>query len=62
MFYAGSISNEDYQRWLNGDSGTIFVHLARNPNRGYVLNITSITTISNYGRKPDWLPMNFVGQ
>lgn len=60
-FYCGVISNDNYQRWINGDSGTIFIHLATDPDRGWRVNINSITTINNYGSTPDWLPMSFVG-
>lgn len=58
-FYCGTISNIDYQRWEVGERGTILVHHPKISNRGYRLNLESITRIVNYGSTPEWLPLNY---
>ena len=57
--YDGAISVEDYERWVNGEKGTIYINSVRCKDCGNTLNISNITTINNYGSKPKWLPLNF---
>ena len=56
---AGTIKVSDYQKWLNGESGTIFLYSTIRENMGRRINISSIVSITNYGSKPRWLPLNF---
>lgn len=58
--YAGTVTKTDYQKWVNGDTGTIFLHSTYLENRGWRLNISRITSMSNYGSAPNFLPMNFL--
>lgn len=58
-WYYGTIQKSDYQKWVNGDPGTIFIYSTRHECMGYRVNIASITTIFNKGSAPNWLPMNF---
>ena len=58
-FYEGTISQTDYQKWVNGEPGTIFIYSTHLENRGNRVNIASITHITNYGTSPKWLPGNF---
>jgi hypothetical protein len=57
--YFGTIAKKDYQKWLNGDNGTIFVYHSHEENRGWNLSVGAITSIVNYGTSPKWLPLNF---
>ena len=57
--YDGAISVEDYERWVNGEKGTIYINSVRYKDCGNTLNISNITTINNYSSKPKWLPLNF---
>lgn len=56
---AGTIKVSDYQKWLNGKSGTIFLYSTIRENMGRRINISSIISITNYGSTPDYLPLNF---
>ena len=58
-FYCGAIKIEDYQRWCNGENGTMFVYSPTKENYGYRISIPQITTINYYGSTPDWLPIKF---
>jgi hypothetical protein len=58
-FYHGTISVEDYERWSNGEDGTIFVYSTTEENSGYRININSIVAINNYGSEPKYLPFDF---
>lgn len=55
--YYGAVSKNDYNKWVNGENGTIFVVNSHNKDRGWRLNIDSITTISVCDN--DWIPLNF---
>lgn len=57
QIFCGAISNVDYQRWVNGEVGTLVLY--NNSNRSYRISIDKITTMSNHGSTPDWLPVNF---
>lgn len=57
--YYGVVKLEDYNKWYNGESGTIFVYSATKENWGNRINISTITTINNYGSEPDWLSTEF---
>lgn len=46
ILYEGSIKKSDYQRWVDGDTGAIFITGTRDPKYGYMVNISQITTIS----------------
>lgn len=50
--YSGTMSCEDYERWVNGDNGTVFIYTDNEAKYGYRINISSITQISNYGDTP----------
>ena len=52
--YSGALKVDEYDRWLNGDDGTIFLHSAYSENLGWYINISSITTISNRGCAPEF--------
>ena len=57
--YAGTIKTEDYEKWVNGETGTIFVYSTRHHGRGWRVNLAHVTHISNYGSAPSFLPTNF---
>lgn len=57
--YFGVMTTEDYNHWVNGDRGTVFVLEPDGSNLGFRLNINSITSIVNNGSTPDWLPLNY---
>ena len=59
LSYYGTITKTDYDKWLNGESGTVFIHSAKMDNYGWRVNTYSIASISNHGSTPDWLPLNF---
>lgn len=50
--YDGTMSIEDYERWVDGDNGTVFIYTDNKAKYGYRINISSITHISNYGNTP----------
>jgi hypothetical protein len=50
---------DDYQKWLDGENGTVFVYSTTKENTGWRINLDTVTTICNYGSNPDFLPMNF---
>lgn len=58
--YAGTVTRTDYQKWINGDNGTIFLYSTYPKDRGWRLNISQITSMNNYGSCPTYLPMNFL--
>lgn len=58
-FYCGVITVDDYNKWCDGESGTIFVYSTTSEGYGNRIRADKITSINNYGCKPDWLPMNF---
>ena len=53
----GAVTKEDYNRWVNQESGTIWVVSSKDEDRGWRINISSITMITVYKR--DWMPLNF---
>lgn len=57
--YSGTITVDDYNKWCNGEEGTVFVYSTTREGYGSRIRIDNVTTISNYGSEPDWLPMNF---
>ncbi len=57
--YCGVIKFDDYEKWLNGEAGTIFIYSTTKENYGNRVNISAITNIVNYGSLPKFLPMNF---
>lgn len=57
--YSGTILKSDYDRWLNGETGTMFIYSPVKENMGNIINIQSIAVIVNHGSEPDWLPLNF---
>ena len=57
--YCGVITVDDYNKWCNGENGTIFVYSTTREGYGYRIRIDEITSIENYGSEPDWLPTNF---
>lgn len=59
MSYYGTISKADYNKWLNGELGTVFIYSTKFENRGWRVNVSSIISMSNYGCAPDHLPTNF---
>lgn len=56
-WHFGAITKEDYERWRNQEIGTIWITSSQNIDRGWRLNISSITTIQIFDE--DWLPFNF---
>ena len=60
VMYHGAITVSDYNKWCNGDEGTLFVYSTISEGYGNRINIDKITRINNYGNKPEWLPMNFL--
>lgn len=57
QFHFGAIKKTDYEKWVNGENGTIWVICSNDKNRGWRLNCSAITTITIYSN--DWLPLNF---
>ena len=57
--YCGNITVDDYEKWCEGDLGTIFVYSPNRKGYGYRISISNITSINNYGSRPDFLPLNF---
>lgn len=57
--YYGVITTDDYDKWCNGDDGTIFVYNIKSECSGNRIRVDKITSIKNLGSKPEWLPMNF---
>lgn len=57
--YCGTMAKVDYSKWLNGESGTVFIYSAKRENYGWRVNTSSIISVSNYGCTPDWLPLHF---
>lgn len=57
--YCGVVKIDDYKKWCNGEEGTIFIYSTTREGFGHRIRIDKITSINNYGSKPDWLPMNF---
>lgn len=57
--YDGVIKVEDYNKWYNGEDGTMFVYSAIREGYGYRVNISTITSIKNLGCKPDSLHLSF---
>ena len=57
--HVGTIKTEDYEKWLDGETGTIFLYSVHLQGRGWMLNLAHITSIENYGSKPSSLPLNF---
>lgn len=57
--YCGNISVDDYEKWCEGDSGTVFVYSPNRKGYGYRIAMSNITSIINYGSRPDSLPINF---
>lgn len=55
--YSGALKKDEYEKWVNGDPGTIWIVSARNKNQGWRLNINTITKIKIYD--DGWLPLNF---
>lgn len=56
--YNGSIKKDDYDKWIDGDGGVIWITTARNKDKGYIINSSTITTIKIYS-KDDIIPINF---
>ena len=56
--YNGSIKKDDYDKWIDGDGGVIWITTARNKDKGYRINSSTITTIKIYS-KDDIIPINF---
>lgn len=50
--YSGTMSCQDYERWVSGDKGTVFIYTDNKARHGYRISIPSITRISNYGDTP----------
>lgn len=59
LHYWGTISKEDYQKWVDGYVGTVWINSPKREGHGYRINIYNIITITNYGSAPNWLPLNF---
>lgn len=57
-FHFGAINKEDYEKWENGESGTVWINNLRKENWGNRVNNNNITSIVIYD-KDDWLPLNF---
>lgn len=57
--YYGSISVDDYQKWVEGQQGTVFVYNVAMDGYGHRINLSSIVSMNNFGNQPDWLPLNF---
>lgn len=57
--YCGVVLRTDYQKWLGGCEGTIFIYSTTHEGYGNRVNISRIVTMSNHGSYPEWLPMNF---
>lgn len=59
--YNGSITVEDYNKWLNGESGTLTIYSTKRSNTNNIININYIISIVDYGCEPrvDDLPKGF---
>lgn len=57
--YFGVISEEDYRKWENGESGSVWINKLMKENYGTKLNINGISSIIIYN-KDDFLPLSFV--
>lgn len=57
--YCGVMKKDEYRKWVEGEVGTVFVYRPDGEERGWRLNISTISSISNYGSEPEWLPLNF---
>lgn len=57
--YCGAITVDDYNKWCNGENGTIFVYSTTREGYGNRVRIDKITSINNFGSEPDWLAINF---
>ena len=41
--YNGSIKKDDYDKWIDGDGGVIWITTARNKDKGYIINSSTIS-------------------
>ena len=47
--YCGVITVDDYNKWCNGENGTIFVYSTTREGYGNRIRIDKITSINNFG-------------
>ena len=57
--YFGVVTKEDYNKWKNGESGTLWINKLLKEDYGYRINVDKITSIIIYDKENDYLPANF---
>lgn len=50
--FSGTMSVNDYEKWVDGKNGTVFIYTDNKAKYGERLNVSKIVSISNYGNTP----------